>query len=107
MMFFFLYCKEKVTEITFMSVISNSNGKNKSANYKKVVEKLILAYNHLGCNIPLCKICLLHSHLNFFRLYLGAVCDKHGDFPSSCIYGKKYQGKCINACRLLVDNCKR
>ena len=61
-----------------ISVTSNFLGNNKAANYKEVVEKLIQAYKHIGCNIFL-KFLLLSPHLNFFPSNCGEESDEHGE----------------------------
>lgn len=95
---------EKRAWISFKNVVTQFLGNNKSDNYRDLVNQLLKAYEHLGCNMSL-KIHFLHSHLDFFPENLGAVSDEHGERFHQDISSmeKRYQGKWSS--NMLADYC--
>ena len=69
-------------------------GNIKAENYNVLFEDLLEAYQTMGCNMSL-KIHFLHSYLDCFPPYLGAVSDEHGERFRQDIstVEKRYAGK--------------
>ena len=78
----------------FKSVCGDFLGNTRVPDYKACIEKLLKSHEDMGCRMSL-KIHFLHSHLNFFRPNLGAVCDEHGERFHKDItkIESNYQGK--------------
>ena len=53
-------------------------GNNKDADYKNIVNKMILAFQKLGCLMNL-KLHFLDSHLNYFPCNLGNFSEEQGE----------------------------
>lgn len=77
----------------FTWLCQNFLGNFRSSGFKDGVEKLLRAYNDLGCRMSL-KVHFLHSHLDFFPENLGAVSDEQGERFHQDIQSmeKRYQG---------------
>ena len=86
--------KEKRAWNAFEAVSTGFLGNAKDPEYKKIIKELLIVYKALGCNMSL-KIQFLYSHLNFFPLNLGAVCDEQGRRYHQDIFTMEqgYQGK--------------
>lgn len=95
---------EKSAWQCFKNVVANFLGNHKSDNYKELIDKLILAYKALNCNMSL-KMHFLDSHLDFFPENLGAVSDEHGErfHQEISAMEKRYQGRWSP--RMLADYC--
>ena len=78
----------------FKSVCSSFLGNTRIPYYQACIEKLLKAYEDMGCRMSL-KIHFLHSHLKFFPPNLEAVNDEHGERFHQDIskMESNYQGK--------------
>jgi len=63
---------------SFKSLVKNFLGKNKSSNYRQIVEELLQNYSKINARMSL-KIHFLHSHLDFFPGNLGDTSDEQGE----------------------------
>ena len=72
-----MFAVEKEAWIAFRHVVHSFLGKNKSDNYKELVENLIVRYADMKCRMSI-KLHYLHSHLDFFRPNLVDVSEEHG-----------------------------
>eukprot|EP00795_Rhopilema_esculentum_P009945 gene9945-18558_t len=61
---------------TFVHVVKNFLGNNKARN-KELVNKMLIAYKNLGCNMSI-KMHYLFSHLDWFPENLGSMSDEQG-----------------------------
>ena len=88
----------------FKQVVNNFLGNKKSQNYAAIVQKMLQAYQDLGCRMSL-KIHFLHSHLDFFPGNLGDVNDEDGErfHQDISVIEKRYQGKPNE--RMMGDYC--
>lgn len=79
---------------SFVLVIKNFLGNNKSENYIELVENMLSSYRDLGCNMSI-KVHYLHSHLNCFPENLGDVSDEQGErfHQDMKIMEERYQGR--------------
>ena len=50
---------------SFADVVFNFLGNRKAENYENLIEKLLISYRKLGCNMSV-KVHFLHSHLHYF-----------------------------------------
>jgi hypothetical protein len=69
---------EKPAWKSFVNVVKNCLGNHRAENYKDLINKLLISYKAMGCNMFL-KIHILDSHLDYFPENLGAVGDEHGE----------------------------
>jgi len=69
---------ERNAWLSFKRIFKNFLGNHKAANYRDVVQDLLISYKVMGCNIRL-KINFLESHLDFFPENLGEVSDEHSE----------------------------
>ena len=88
----------------FKQVVQSFLGNKKSENYDDVVQKMLIAYQKLGCRMSL-KIHFLHLHLEFFPDNLGDLSNEYGkrfhqDISKIEIH---YQGKPND--RMMGDYC--
>lgn len=85
--------KEKKAWDDFRLVAKNFLGNKRSDNYAELIENMLSSFQKLGCNMSL-KIHFLHSHLDFFPDYCGALSDEHGERFHQDIakMEKRYQG---------------
>ena len=88
----------------FKSVCSSFLGNTCVPDYQVCIEKLLMSYEDMGCQMSL-KIHFLHSHLNFFLPNLGAVSNEHGERFHQDITKMEstYQGKWNH--RMMGDFC--
>ncbi|UYV69337.1 hypothetical protein LAZ67_6003267 [Cordylochernes scorpioides] len=72
--------------------------------FRNVCKNFLGSVKALGCNMSL-KIHLLHSHLDFFPVNLGAVSHEHGErfYQDISSMEKRYQGKWSPG--MLADYC--
>ena len=82
----------------FRMIVEGFLGNHRRDDYAMVVSNLIESYEKLGCRMSL-KLHFLHSHLDFFRDYLGNVSEKHceGFHQDIQVMEKRYQGRCNKA----------
>ena len=64
--------------LAFKEVLDKFLGNYKDHNYKKVMERMLKAFQALGCRMSL-KLHFLHSHLDYFPENLGAVSEEQGE----------------------------
>jgi len=78
---------------SFKWIRENFLGNNRSSAYKEGVQRLLDAYQKLGCNMSL-KVHFLHSHLEFFPKNLGMVSDEQGErfHKDIQVMERRYQG---------------
>lgn len=69
---------EQKAWLSFKSVVYNFLGKQKSENYKEIVNDLLKNFKNLGCRMSL-KLHFLDSHLDFFPENLGDNSDEQGE----------------------------
>ena len=69
---------ERAAWLSFVAVGQNFLGKNKAENYSELVNRILLAFRDLGCNMSI-KLHFLNSHLGQFPDNLGAVSDEQGE----------------------------
>ncbi|KAJ8891313.1 hypothetical protein PR048_010829 [Dryococelus australis] len=63
----------KATWMCFTNVTKNFLGKQRAANYRELVNEMIVAYMNLGCNMS------LKVHLDSFPGNYSDVSDEHGE----------------------------
>ena len=67
----------------FKVVFLHFLGNIQAENYKELVEDLLNAYQTMRCDMSLkfflCVCVCVYSHLGFFPLNLGTVCNEHGE----------------------------
>ncbi|KAL4702209.1 hypothetical protein ACJJTC_012341 [Scirpophaga incertulas] len=85
---------EKNAWLVFVDVTKNFLGNHKSPDFHEKINRMLDAYQKLGCNMSL-KIHFLHSHLSFFPDNMGSVSDEHGErfHQEIAEYEKRYQGR--------------
>jgi len=88
-----LNVEEKEAWQAFTWTCQNFLGNHKSPTYKADIQKLLNAFQKMGCRMSL-KLHFLHSHLDFFPENLGAVSDEQGERFHQDIQQmeKRYQG---------------
>ena len=59
--------QEQAAWLSFKSVVKNFLGNHRANNYKEIVERMLVAYEELGCNMSL-KVHFMHSHLDRFPM---------------------------------------
>ena len=69
---------ERAAWLSFVAVVQNFLGNNKAENYSELVNRMLLAFRDLGCNMSI-KLHFLNSHLDQFPDNLGAVSDEQGE----------------------------
>ncbi|KAJ8893179.1 hypothetical protein PR048_005764 [Dryococelus australis] len=86
--------KEKPAWMCFTNVTKNFLGKQRAANYRELMNYMIVAYRNLGCNMSL-KVHFLHSNLDSFPGNCSEVSDEHGVRFQKDIMNieKRYEGK--------------
>jgi hypothetical protein len=95
---------EKDAWNSFVAVINNFLGNNKSENYKDLVETLLANFHRLGCNMSI-KLHFLNSHLDGFPENLGDVSDEQGErfHQDLKIMEERYQGRWDT--HMMADYC--
>ena len=63
---------------SFVSVVDGFLGNHKADNFRNIVEKLVDAYEKMGCRISL-KLHVLHSHINEFKDNMGDYLEEQGE----------------------------
>ena len=61
---------EKAAWVSFVAVVQNFLGNNKAENYKELVNRMLLNFRALRCNMSI-KLHFLNSHLDKFPDDLG------------------------------------
>jgi len=69
---------EKKACVAFCLVSNNFLGNIRAENYNELIEDMLSLYHKIGCNMSL-KICMLHSHLDFFPDDCGMFSDEHSE----------------------------
>lgn len=89
---------------SFVEVIDDFLGNNKSPNYKEIVAKMVQNYKKLGCNMSV-KLHFLDSHVDYFPENLGAVSEEQGERFHQDIkeMERRYQGRWD--IRMMADYC--
>ena len=89
---------------SFKQVANNFLGNKRSENYADIAQKMLIAYQKLGCRMSL-KIHFLHAHLDFFPENLGDVSNEHGErfHQDISTVETRYQGKPND--RMMGDYC--
>ena len=64
--------------IAFKEVIKKFLGNIKDPDYKKIVGRMLKAFQAVDCLMSL-KVHFLHSHIDYFPENLGAVSEEHGE----------------------------
>lgn len=79
---------------SFVSVVKNFLGNQKSDDYVQLVENLICCYEALGCRMSV-KLHFLASHLDYFPSNLGAYSEEQGErfHQDICQMEHRYQGR--------------
>lgn len=105
---------EKSTWKSFVLVVQNFLGNQKSPNYEQLVNDMLCNMKELGCNMSI-KIHYLHSHLNRFPKNLGDYSEEQGErfHQDIRVMEERYQGRwdthmmadyCWNLCRDLEQD---
>ena len=68
---------ERAAWLSFVAVVQNFPG-NKAENYSELVNRMLLVFRDLGCNMSI-KLHFLNSHLDQFPDNLGAWSDEQGE----------------------------
>ena len=63
---------------SFVSVVKGFLGNHKVPNFKDIVEKLVNAYEKMGCRMSL-KLHILHSHIDEIKDNLGDYSEERGE----------------------------
>ena len=63
---------------SFVSVVKGFLGNHKADNFKNIVEKLVDAYEKMGCRMLL-KLHVLHSHINELKDNMGDYIEEQGE----------------------------
>ncbi|KAJ8891900.1 hypothetical protein PR048_004456 [Dryococelus australis] len=81
----------------------NFLGKQRAANYRELVNEMIVVYRNLGCDMSL-KVHFLNSHLDSFPGNCSDVSDKHGERFQNDIMTieKRYEGIGYLTCSLIT-----
>ena len=89
---------------SFADVVFNFLGNRKAENYENLIEKLLISYRKLGCNMSV-KVHFLHSHLHYFPANLGALSEEQGERFHQDIktMEKRYQGRWNT--NMMADYC--
>ena len=84
---------ENAAWLSFVAVVQNILGNNKADNYKELVNRMLLAFRALRCNMSI-KLHFWNSHLDQFPENLGAVSDEQGErfHQDLKIMEERYQG---------------
>ncbi|XP_066448063.1 uncharacterized protein [Eleutherodactylus coqui] len=69
--------EEKAAWLSFVAVTKNFLGNKKAENYELLVQRMLLTFRDIGCNMSV-KIHFLNSHLKFLE-NLGAVSAEQGE----------------------------
>ena len=87
-----------------MAVIKNFPGNNKAEKYCELVNRMLLAFRDLGCNMSI-KLHFLNSHLDQFPDNLGDVSDEQGEqfHQDLKIMEGRYQGRWDKS--MMADYC--
>ena len=95
---------EKAVWLSFVAVIQNFFGNNKAENYNELVNRMLLTFRALGCNMSI-KLHFLNSHLDQFPENLGAVSDEQGErfHQDLKIMEERYQGRWDKS--MMADYC--
>ena len=90
--------------LSFVAVVQNFLGNNKAENYSELVNRMLLAYRNLGCNMSI-KLNFLNSHLDKFPDNLGAVSDEQGErfHQDLKVMEERYQGRWDKS--MMADYC--
>ena len=85
---------EKAAWQCFVEVIENFLGNRKADDYELVVNRMLLAFRDLGCNMSI-KVHFLNSHLHQFPENLGDVSDEQGErfHQDLMVMEERYQGR--------------
>ncbi|KAL4710010.1 hypothetical protein ACJJTC_015988 [Scirpophaga incertulas] len=85
---------EKNAWLAFVDVTKKFLGNHKSPDFHEKINRMLDAYQKLGCNMSW-KIHFLYSHLSFFPDNMGSVSDEHGErfYQEIAEYEKRYQGR--------------
>ncbi|XP_066198436.1 uncharacterized protein [Saccopteryx leptura] len=96
--------EEKAAWQSFVAVTKNFLGNKKAENYELLVQRMLLSFRNIGCNMSV-KIHFLNSHLDKFPEYLGTVSDEQGE----CFHQdlktmeERYQGRWDR--NMMADYC--
>ena len=95
---------EKAAWLSFVAVVQNFLGNNKAENYNELVNRMLLAFRALRCNMSI-KLHFLNSHLDQFPENLGAVSDEQGErfHQDLKIMEERYQGRWDKS--MMADYC--
>ena len=63
---------------SFVSVVEGFLGNHKADNFRNIVEKLVDAYEKMGCRMSL-KLHVLHSHIDEFKDNMGDYSEEQGE----------------------------
>jgi hypothetical protein len=100
----FLKWTEKAVSEALTVVAYYFLGKQKSPNYKTLVENILKTFRYTGWNMSL-KLHFLHSHLDVFTSKFGYVSDEHDKrfYQDVSTVEKHYQGQWSQT--VLTDYC--
>lgn len=95
---------EKAAWQCFVEVIENFLGNRKADDYELVVNRMLLAFRDLGCNMSI-KVHFLNSHLHQFPENLGDVSDEQGErfHQDLMVMEERYQGRWDK--NMMADYC--
>jgi hypothetical protein len=96
--------KEEEAWLSFVAVVRNFLGNKKAHNYEDLVNRMLLAYRDLGCNMSI-KLHFLNSHLDRFPENLGDVSDEQGErfHQDLMTMEERYQGRWDR--HMMADYC--
>lgn len=96
--------KEKVAWRSFVEVVQNFLGNKKAEDYELLVNRMLLAFRDLGCNMSI-KLHFLNSHLDKFPENLGALSDEQGErfHQDLMMMEERYQGRWDK--NMMADYC--
>ena len=85
---------ERTEWLSFVAVVQNFLGNNKAENDSEFVNRMLLAFHDLGCNMSI-KFHFLNSQLDQFPDNLGAVSDEQGErfHQDLKIMEERFQGR--------------
>lgn len=95
---------EKEAWLSFKAVVEGFLGNKKDPNYRNLVERLLKAFQNLGCLMSV-KVHFLHSHIDYFPQNLGDYSEEQGErfHQDIKVMEQRYQGK-WNA-TMMADYC--
>lgn len=95
---------ERQAWISFKEVCQQFLGNVKNADYRNIVDRMIVNFQRLGCNMSV-KVHFLHSHLDYFPENLGDYSEEQGERFHQDIKDmeKRYQGRWNSS--MMADYC--